>query len=147
MKVNIFLSYVSYQMYLTWSSVTFYFDEQEKPWIFLKIFQKKIKNFKAILRRSRLFKSNNFLRGGRGGRRFFKPLPPNDVGAATTLNNELDIPRIMASKGKCVGVLYCHIYHALPHCPYSMVLLNFKVNSGLKQCKLNIGENQHGQLT
>ena len=34
-----------------------YFDEQEKPWIFFKISQKKKQKFQNYLRRSRLFKT------------------------------------------------------------------------------------------
>ena len=39
-----------------------YFNKQQKPWIFLEIFQKKKQKIKSHLNRSRLLKTYNFLR-------------------------------------------------------------------------------------
>ena len=54
-----------------------YFDEQEKPWIFLKIFQNKTKNFKAICAVLDYSKPKIF--SNHGCQSFLKPCPPTSL--------------------------------------------------------------------
>ena len=61
-----------------------YFDGQEKPWIFLKIFQKKNFFFQTHLRCSRLFKTKNVLRRPTMVANIYSNLDPPNCFSATT---------------------------------------------------------------
>ena len=63
-----------------------FFDKQEKPWIFFKIFQKKNKNFKAIRTVLDYSKPEISSSANHGGRHFFNTWPSNYFSAATALH-------------------------------------------------------------
>ena len=70
-----------------------YFDEQEKPWIFFKISQKKNKNFKTICTVLDYSKPKIFSVGQPWWPTFFQNLPPNYFSAATALHKLQKVDR------------------------------------------------------
>ena len=64
---------------LKWKVGINYFDEQEKPWIFFKTFQKKNKNFKAICVFLNYSKPRIFLASQTWWPTFFQTLAPSPL--------------------------------------------------------------------